>query len=206
MTAQRLVPLVEQFDFTVARLVDRMSGPDLDSGNGVRIPVAPMADDEYLWEPVAGCWSIRRRTEQPGPGATVLAGAGEWRRDGGPPPARPPVTTIAWRLAHLAEMLSMRADHRTGTHSSTLDTYHHHGDAKGGIAAFSDGAVAWRQVLVGMADDELDAVGVSTYPYGSDPEDPFVQTAWWMNQELLHHGAEIALLRDLYRDARTASG
>jgi len=22
---------------------------------------------------------------------------------------------------------------------------------------------------------------------------------WWVNQEILHHGAEIALLRDLYR-------
>ncbi|HEX5117740.1 MAG TPA: DinB family protein [Pseudonocardiaceae bacterium] len=200
MTAQRLVPLVEQFDFTVGRLVDRMSGPDLDSGNGVRIPVSPMTDDEYLWEPVARCWTLRRRTEQPGPDATMLVGAGEWRRDGGPPPDRPPVTTIAWRLAHLAEMLAMRADHRTGTHSRTTDAYHHHGDAKGGITAFQDAAVEWRQVLVGMADDELDAVGVSTYPYGSDPEDPFIVTAWWVNQELLHHGAEIALLRDLYRE------
>ncbi|HEY8675177.1 MAG TPA: DinB family protein, partial [Candidatus Dormibacteraeota bacterium] len=25
------------------------------------------------------------------------------------------------------------------------------------------------------------------------------ETVWWVNQELLHHGAEIALLRDLYR-------
>jgi hypothetical protein len=43
-------------------------------------------------------------------------------------------------------------------------------------------------------------VGRSTYPNGSDPDDPFLHTAWWVNQELLHHGAEIALLRDLYRD------
>jgi hypothetical protein len=42
-------------------------------------------------------------------------------------------------------------------------------------------------------------VGCSTYPDGSDPEDPFIETVWWVNQELLHHGAEIALLRDLYR-------
>jgi hypothetical protein len=24
-------------------------------------------------------------------------------------------------------------------------------------------------------------------------------TVWWVNQELLHHGAEIGLLRDVYR-------
>lgn len=36
-------------------------------------------------------------------------------------------------------------------------------------------------------------------PHGSDPEDPFIDVVWWVDQELLHHGAEIALLRDLYR-------
>jgi hypothetical protein len=46
---------------------------------------------------------------------------------------------------------------------------------------------------------ELDTVGRSTYLYGSDPEDRFIDTIWWVNQELLHHDAEIALLRDLYR-------
>lgn len=42
-------------------------------------------------------------------------------------------------------------------------------------------------------------MGYCTYPHGSDPEEPFVDIVWWVNQELLHHGAEIALLRDLYR-------
>jgi hypothetical protein len=28
---------------------------------------------------------------------------------------------------------------------------------------------------------------------------PFLDIAWWVNQEALHHGGEIALLRDLYR-------
>jgi hypothetical protein len=54
------------------------------------------------------------------------------------------------------------------------------------------------------ADDAaLDMVGRSTYPYGSDSDDRFIDIVWWVNQELLHHGAEIALLRDLYRERRT---
>jgi hypothetical protein len=65
--------------------------------------------------------------------------------------------------------------------------------------AGDSGAEAWRAVLVSADDAALDMVGRSTYPYGSDPEDPFIDSVWWMNQELLHHGAEIALLRDLYR-------
>jgi hypothetical protein len=47
-------------------------------------------------------------------------------------------------------------------------------------------------------------VGYSTYPYGSDPGEMFVDIVWWVNQEILHHGAEIALLRDLYRAMRSA--
>ena len=45
-------------------------------------------------------------------------------------------------------------------------------------------------------------VGYSTYPYGSDAEEAFIDIVWWVNQEILHHGGEIALLRDLYRATR----
>ena len=136
-----------------------------------------------------------------GPAATLLAGAGEWGRDSAPfpHPWPPPFTTLAWRLGHLSEMLALRADHLTGSHALTRDDYRFHGDAAGGIAAFDAAAQAWRSVLAGADEAMLDSVGLSTYPYGSDPEDAFIETAWWVNQELLHHGAEIALLRDLYR-------
>jgi hypothetical protein len=197
----RLVPLVEQFDFGRIRLMDRMRGPDVDSGTGVRIEVSPLGDAEYLWEPVPGCWSIRRRADGPGPGASLLVGAGEWGRDSAPPPHPwpPPFTTIAWRLGHLSEMLTLRADHLAGSHALTRDDYRFHGDVAGALAAFDAGAQAWRAAVVDVEDDAVDAIGASTYPYGSDPEDPVIETVWWVNQELLHHGAEIALLRDLYR-------
>jgi hypothetical protein len=39
---------------------------------------------------------------------------------------------------------------------------------------------------------------MSSYPYGSDSDETFLTIVWWENQEILHHGAEIALLRDLY--------
>ncbi|MEY9940440.1 hypothetical protein [Streptacidiphilus sp. MAP5-3] len=75
------------------------------------------------------------------------------------------------------------------------------------VAAFQAAAGAWRSALRSVEDDAvLDTVGVSTYPYGSDPEDPFVETVWWANQEVLHHSAEIALLRDLYRETGPGSG
>jgi hypothetical protein len=160
-----------------------------------------MSDEEYRWEPAPGCWTVRSRATGPGPRATVLVGTGEWGRDAAtaPHPWPPPLTTIAWRLGHLSEMLTLRADHLVGSHSLTRDDYGFCGDAAGAIAAFRTGVEAWRGALLEAEDSWLDATGRSTYPYGSDPEDPFIETAWWVNQEVLHHGAEIGLLRDLYR-------
>ena len=202
MTAPpRLVPLLEQFDFARRRLVDRMTGPVMDSGNGTSVKVAPMTDEEYLWEPVPDCWSVRRRSDGPGPRATLLTGAGDWGRDAtpAPHPSPPPFTTIAWRLSHLSELLTLRADYTVGTRTLTRDDYRISGDASEAIAAFDIGTAAWRKALLSADDTALETVGHSTYPYGSDPDDPFIEIVWWVNQELLHHGAEIALLRDLYR-------
>ncbi|MET7308481.1 DinB family protein [Streptomyces sp. NPDC005571] len=203
-TPPRLIPLLQQFDFARGRLADRLTGPVMDSGNGTDVEVASMTDEEYLWEPVPGCWSVRRRAAGPGPGATVLVGAGDWGRDATPPPhpTPPPFTTLAWRLSHLSELLALRADHAIGSHTLTRDDYVVAGDAAGAIAAFESGATAWREALLGADDAALDTVGHSTYPHGSDPEDPFIETVWWVNQELLHHGAEIALIRDLFRVRR----
>jgi hypothetical protein len=73
----------------------------------------------------------------------------------------------------------------------------------GGVSAFVNATEAWRAVLARCDDRALDAVGYSIYPYGSDGEDAFIDIVWWVNQEVLHHGAEIALLRDLYRANRS---
>ncbi|MET9375881.1 DinB family protein [Streptomyces sp. NPDC002992] len=201
----RLIPLVDQFDFARLRLRQRIAGPFVDSGNGTDVEVGELTDEEYLWEPVPGCWSVRRRADGPGPRATVLTGTGDWGRDATPPPhpTPPPFTTLAWRLSHLSELMTLRADHTDGSHSLTRDDYRISGDAASAIAAFDAGADAWREALLAADDTALDTVGHSTYPHGSDPEDPFLDVVWWVNQELLHHGAEIALLRDLHR-ARTA--
>lgn len=52
----------------------------------------PMTDEEYLWEPVPDRWSMRRRMDEPGPRATLLAGTGDWGPDAAsyPPPGRRP--------------------------------------------------------------------------------------------------------------------
>src|SRR5215471_6508881 len=65
--------------------------------NHLRPRLDGLTDDEYFWEPVAGCWSIRPRAEAAGP-----APGGDYTADFAfPEPDPPPVTTIAWRLAHI---------------------------------------------------------------------------------------------------------
>lgn len=196
--------MLDQFDWARDRLHDRLAGPTADSGDGTPVEVPPLTDHEYLWAPVAKCWTVRRQSDGPGPGATFLVGTGEWGRDGAwPRPWPPPFTTLAWRMSHLSEMLWMRADHTVGTHSTTQDTYRISGTAQEAMAALDAGLAAWREALVSATDEDLDLVGRSTYPNGSDPEDRFLETVWWVNQEVLHHGAEVALLRDLYRDRQS---
>ncbi len=51
-----------------------------------------------------------------------------------------------------------------------------------------------------LTDDQLDEPGFGRYPLGIDPQIPFIGIVRWMNRETIHHLAEIALLRDLYRD------
>ena len=58
-----------------------------------------LTDHEYFWQPVPDCWTISRRGESCAP---ISFGAGEFTMDYAEPPHdREPVTTIAWRLAHL---------------------------------------------------------------------------------------------------------
>lgn len=91
-------------------------------------------------------------------------------------------------------MLTLRADHTAGGHALTRDDYPVSGDAARAIAAFNTAAAAWRKALLSVDDAALDTVGYCTHPHGSDPDEPFIDIVWWVNQEVLHHGAEIALL------------
>jgi hypothetical protein len=56
----RLIPFLEWFGFTVERLVNRMAGPGMTSGDGMMVKVASMTDEESFWGPVPQYWTAGR--------------------------------------------------------------------------------------------------------------------------------------------------
>ncbi|KND43164.1 MULTISPECIES: DinB family protein [Streptomyces] len=225
--SDRLGLLLDQFD-----QADEMA----------RVRLAGLGDAEYLWEPVPGCWSVRRRGEATTPrafgpgewvldlgapdipaseyaevarqaagGMSVAAIAEDWSvsverveevlaHTGSPEPDRTPVTTIAWRLAHLHVQFAggwewtfggRRQDPRLAVDFQP--------SAASALDRFWPVVDRWRASVAGVTDEQLDTIGFSQYPYGSAPHDPFVGVLAGSNLEFIHHMAEIALLRDLWR-------
>jgi hypothetical protein len=142
-----------------------------------------LTDEEYLWEPVPGCWSIRPS----GPG-----GRGEF--ESWPDPQPVPVTTIAWRLSHLAVgVFGLRASHYFGDGSLRHENAERPLTAKEGVAYFKEQAQQWRSHI-----ERLDEEGLAR-PVGEPEHAPVASLVVHVNREALHHLAEVSLLRDLYR-------
>jgi hypothetical protein len=145
---------------------------------------------------VAGAWNVRPR----GTGVAPLsAGAGEFTMDYAiPEPVPPPVTTIAWRLGHIiVGVLGMRvANHFAGPPVS-YSSHCYAGDAATALAQLDDAYAAWLAGVRGLGPDGLArACGPAEGPWA---QAPMAELVLHINREMLHHGAEIALLRDLYR-------
>ncbi|KUN24876.1 hypothetical protein AQJ23_19420 [Streptomyces antibioticus] len=208
-----------------------------------------LSDEEYLWEPVADCWSLRRREEAVTPRAF---GPGDWVLDLGAPdiptneyaevgrqaasgmsvekiavdwsvsvervqeildhtgplePDKTPVTTIAWRLGHLHFEFAGAWEWAFGERRQ---------DPKQMVDFSPSAAVTleqfwpvidrWRESVGRMTEEQLDTVGFSQYPYGSDADEPYIGVLSGANLEFIHHMAEIALLRDLWRARSESAG
>ncbi len=155
-----------------------------------------LTDDEYFWEPVPGCWSVRKR----GPSAAPrTAGAGYYVYEFAyPEPDPPPVTTIAWRLAHLiVGVFGQRNASHFGGPPTSWDSFSYAGTASGALAQLDGTYATWIKGVRELGPDGLARpCGPAEGPYA---EYPLAALVLHINREALHHGAEIALLRDLYR-------
>src|SRR5918998_2149221 len=155
-----------------------------------------LSDDEYFWEPTPDSWSVHPRGQSRAP---IQAGSGAFTIDFAlPEPNPPPVTTIAWRLGHLiVGVLGMRASNHFGDRSIDYQTFDYAGTATGALRQLDEVYAAWTDGVRALGIDGL------ARPCGPD-EGPFADLPMaalvlHISRETIHHGAEITLLRDLYR-------
>lgn len=141
-----------------------------------------LTDDEYRWQPTPGAADLIERD-----GALHAA-----------PDANQPTRTIAWTLAHLAEMCWVRADYTDGAKNRPLDYGPFPGTVAGALAELRGAADRWRSAVASATAEQAVQVGYSAYPVGMDPDLPFVDIVWWLNRELIAHGSDMATVRDLY--------
>jgi hypothetical protein len=139
-----------------------------------------LSDDEYLWEPAPGSWTVRVHPDA------------KWKRDGGDSAVVP---TIAWRMCTLAGTLVLRYDWTFGGHRLQWHDIDLPGSAAGALAFLERASVAWLQACAGVSDAEADTARCD-WPGGPQGR-PFIETLWWTNRELIAAGAEILLLRSL---------
>ena len=148
--------------------------------------LAGLTDDEYLWEPAPDAWTVRQ------------AGADGWTVDRVIPDPEPaPVTTIAWRTWHLAS--DCFADYLADWPGRPLEVTDRqwHGDAATALRDLRRAAAAFRDAAVAKGEDGIrQQLGPA---WGPSAEGTWADLVVHAFDELAHHGAEIALLRDLYR-------
>jgi hypothetical protein len=153
-----------------------------------------LTDEEYFWQPVPGCWTLSPRDESSAP---MPLGTGEFTMDYAKPPHdREPVTTIAWRLAHLIDVFGPpTAPHFDGPAADHGAGYC--GTAEGALRQLDEGHDAWiRDVRrLGAAGLARPLGTMSPPPYADAPIAKLILN---IHREVIHHGAKISLLRDLY--------
>jgi len=160
-----------------------------------------LTDEEYRWQPAPGALSVVRRSET----TRRVTGAGEWVAEwprGGTEWTRgdddPGVRTIGWLVTHLVEVFAERWEWTFGGHRLRRDDIEVHPTAHAGVAALTDVVERWQRDLAALDAGRFWTVGLSQATE-IDAQAPFAHLVLHVNRELVHHGAEICVLRDLHR-------
>jgi DinB superfamily len=151
----------------------------------IRNRLEGMSDDEYLWEPVIGCLSVRPDAG----GGYALDPVG---------PTEFPLGNIAWRMAHLASSLS---NHPVAAVAFGGAWPKPELAAPAGTAADAtsrlDGAYShWHATVASLSDADLARrLGSAAGHYA---ESTVLDLILHIQAEALQRGADLCLLRDLY--------
>jgi hypothetical protein len=150
--------------------------------NQLRPRLDDLTDAEYFWQPVPDCWTVHPE------------GAIDFTY---PPPQPEPFTTIAWRLAHvIVGVLAMRNHSHFDGPPADYQSWNYATDAKTALQQLDDAYANWITGVRGLSDDDLNRpCGPAEGPYA---DYPLTALILHINREVIHHGAEIACIRDLY--------
>jgi hypothetical protein len=191
-------------DITGTSWTDRLAEQiDWHWAHALRPRLDGLTDEEYLWEPAPG-WSVRPRGSGDPVLAPVQVGSGGFTIDFAfPQPDPPPLTTIAWRLGHvIVGVLAVRVHSHFGGVPASYDSWDYAGTADAALAQLDAAYAAWIAGVRSLGDEELERpCGPAEGPYA---DLPMAALVLHISRELIHHGAEIALLRDLYLHTRTS--
>lgn len=142
-----------------------------------------MSDEEHQWQPVPGAW-------------TVLAdGSVEHASPYTRPKDAPPLTTLAWRLWHIGnQCLCGFGKAGFGIDPLGLPDDRWFPDAAGSIDGVRQ---AWDGYRSGITEERMhEKLGPKFGPYA---DATYAAQVLHVLDEVIHHGAEVGMLRDLYR-------
>lgn len=163
--------------------------------NHARPRLDGLTDEEYFWEPAPDGWSVRPRGEGT---AQVQAGSGAFTVDfAWPEPTPAPVTSIAWRIAHLlVGVYGARVASHFGGPEVDYFSYDYPGTAADALARLNEVHDRWVEGVRGLTvEDMARPVGPAEGPWEAEP---MVALVLHIHREAIHHLAEVALLRDLW--------
>jgi hypothetical protein len=148
-------------------------------------------EDEYFWEPTPLCWSVRHRAPD-----VHGWGKGEFVcEDAVPAPEPLPVTTIAWRVTHLAAWTDIYREFAFAGLRPDLNDFDVPGDATSGLRWLYDAQDRFLSEVAALDDSTL--FELRPAHWGEDM--PVVSLVTMMLTEHVHHIAEIGALRDVHR-------
>ncbi len=173
----------------------------------LRSRLAGLTDDEYFWEPMPGCWSVRPRGTSTAP---VQAGSAAMTIDFAmPEPDPPPFTTISWRLGHvIVGVLAVRNAAHFGRAATDYGSFPYAPTAAAALSQLDAEYATWLAGVESLGPAGMARpCGPAEGPYA---EQPLATLVLHINRELIHHLAEVCLLRDLYQHShpqpRTGDG
>jgi hypothetical protein len=159
-----------------------------------------LTDDECAWSPGPDAWGVGRRGTSTAPPAV---GAGAFTIDYAvPEPVPAPFTTAARRLGHaIVGVLAVRNATRFGAPAASYDSWEYAGTAAAALAQLDEQLGVWLAGVRGLGPADLRVPVGPSEPY---PDAPVADLVLHVHRELIHHLAEVCLLRDLHLRTRGA--